>query len=468
MLEEYEFLFDEIPRKSNYFADIRMTSSFGTTLSFKNGKLDLAGESEYIGVGIRVLWGGFWGFSATTILSKKEIQKTFQIALKLAKAAYNSSTNKNKEILDEIDHTYSFKKVAELTAKQRPDEIDIAEKLKLAKEAEKSIRVSDRIKSSTASYSDTIFYEEVFNTNNTHTKKWTSLVTLGISALAREETNYQRASKIYSKSTGFEAFNDVNTNDLAEEIGKTAVKLLNTDLPPSGKFDTLLDPSIVGVYIHEAFGHASEADSVLAKESILEGKIGTKVGVDEISVYDDPTIPSLRGSYPIDSEGTPTENREIVKNGTLVGFLHSITTATKMGAKPNGSARAISYNAMPLVRMGNTYVGNGELSFEELLEMVKDGVYLVHSQGGYVIPSKGQFLFTAQHGYLIKNGELGKMFSNVSLTGTILQVLQKTVGVGKDLNPGAFPGTCGKQGQYVPVSAGGPHLAVKDLVIGGR
>jgi len=242
--------------------------------------------------------------------------------------------------------------------------------------------------------------------------------------------------------------------------------LLNAEKPPSGKMDIVMDPSLVGVYVHESFGHAEEADSILAKDSILEGKMGKKLGSELINIYDDPTLPGLRGSYYYDSEGTKSVNRQLVKEGVQVGYLHSLETAAKMNAIPNGAGRAMNFNHRPVVRMGNTYIDAGDHSFEELLETIKNGVYLENSYGGYVDTAKGEFYFSAQGGHKIENGELGAAIQNVSMSGLCLEVLERTVAVGKDLEF-AFPGSCGKASQWVPVHAGGPPVAVKQIVVGG-
>ncbi|MCK5047125.1 MAG: TldD/PmbA family protein, partial [Candidatus Heimdallarchaeota archaeon] len=221
------------------------------------------------------------------------------------------------------------------------------------------------------------------------------------------------------------------------------------------------------VYVHESFGHAEEADAILAKDSILEGKMGKNIGCELINIYDDPTLPGLRGSYLYDSEGTKAIKRDLVKEGVQIGYLHSLETAAKMGAKPNGAARAMNFNYRPIVRMGNTYIDAGDSSFEELFESIKNGVYLEKSYGGYVDTAKGEFYFSAQGGHIIRNGELAEAIQNVSMSGLCLEVLQRTVAVGKDLRFD-FPGSCGKQSQWVPVHAGGPPIAVKEIVVGGQ
>ncbi|MEA2070804.1 MAG: TldD/PmbA family protein, partial [Asgard group archaeon] len=243
--------------------------------------------------------------------------------------------------------------------------------------------------------------------------------------------------------------------------------LLSAEKPLSGKMNLVMDSSLVGVFIHEAFGHACEADGIITQQSILHDKMGKQVGVEEISVSDNPTIPGLRGSFAYDSEGTKTFPRSLVKNGILSEYFHTLETATLLDAKPNGAGRAMDFRYPPQARMGNTFVEPGDKTVEELFELIDSGMYLVNSYGGYVHPSKGQFMFSAQQGYIIENGEKKALTQNVSMSGMVLEVLRNTLGVGKDFEY-AFNGNCGKGGQWVPVTGGGPSIAVKDLVVGGR
>jgi len=260
---------------------------------------------------------------------------------------------------------------------------------------------------------------------------------------------------------------EVNPVEMGAKVGSRAAALLSALSPPSGRMNLIMDPALVGVFIHEAFGHAAEADGVLGNMSVLAGKIGKQVGVPSITVIDDPTMEGLRGSFPYDSEGTKSRRRTIVKEGILKEYYHSLETAAKMGAEPNGAGRAMDFNFKPIPRMGNTYIEARDMSFEELCQEVKEGVYLVKSYGGYVNPAVGQFYFTAQEGYLIKDGQVGPLTQNVSMSGLTLEVLSNIIGIGKDTKM-AFPGTCGKAGQSAPVSGGGPHLAVANVVVGGR
>ncbi|MFB0544011.1 MAG: TldD/PmbA family protein, partial [Candidatus Bathyarchaeia archaeon] len=363
---------------------------------------------------------------------------------------------------------YVFEGRAPLRVKIDPRKIALEDKVKVAVELEKHVRgEGDQIKVSTGSLSDVVQREIIVNSLGTEVDVSNCYVRVGGSATSREGTLIQNASDSVGTSRGWETVEGVDPAEMGARIGNRAVSLLSAQSPPGGRMNLIMDPSLVGVFIHEAFGHAAEADGVLGNMSVLSGKIGKQVGVPDITVIDDPTIEGLRGSFPYDSEGTSTRRRVIVEEGILKGYYHSLETAAKMGVEPNGAGRAMDFNWKPIPRMGNTYIETGDMSFEELCQEVKEGVYLIKSYGGYVNPSIGQFFFSAQEGHLIKDGEVGPLIQNVSMSGLTLEVLANVIGIGKGVEM-AFPGTCGKGGQSAPISGGGPHLAVAKVVVGGR
>ena len=284
--------------------------------------------------------------------------------------------------------------------------------------------------------------------------------------VGREGVKMQSIFDSIGGSGGWELVDSWDPEKEGLKAAVTAEKLLRAREPPSGKMNVVMDPSLTGVFIHEAFGHACEADEIIAKSSILEGRIGERVGVEGVNVYDDPTVDGLRGSFAYDSEGTEARKRVLVEDGILKEFFHTLETATALGMEPNGAGRAMNFNVTPQARMGNTYVDGGDMTIEEIAEVTKEGVYLKDSYGGYVMPAKGQFYFTCQMGYFIENGEITDMMGNVGMSGMTLEVLQNTFAIGKTWDP-AFKGTCGKFGQWVPVTGGGPNLAVSNLVVGG-
>ncbi|MEE8357896.1 MAG: TldD/PmbA family protein, partial [Candidatus Hydrothermarchaeales archaeon] len=225
---------------------------------------------------------------------------------------------------------------------------------------------------------------------------------------------------------------------------------------PSGAFDLVLDPNLTGVFIHEALGHAVEADLILQDESILKGKLGEEIASDLVTVYDDPTLEGSFGFYSYDSEGVKGEKTTLIEDGVLKSYLHSRETSSRLGQRNTGNARAQSFGNQPIVRMSNTYVKPGDHDIEELFEGIKHGIYLKGSKGGEVDTARGVFQFSAEEGFLIEEGEITKPIKDVALSGETLEILRRISALGNDFDLSI--GFCGKAGQAVPVGDGGPHI----------
>ena len=462
MIDKVQKILEKFNFKKGDFADIRIEKGYGTSITIQNGRPEQISHDSDIGVGIRALIDGGWGFVSLVGNDLEQIEKALQKAIKIAQVT--STKCKEKGL---ITDEYVFEGSYVVKFDKDPRDIPLEQKYKIVEEFEKTTRTySDKIVSTNASMKNWFQKEIIVNSLGTKIQSEYSNLNILCMATSREGDTMQNVYTSKGTTAGWEEIEKFNTTDQGEALAKRAVMLLNAEKPPSGKMDIVMDQSLVGVYVHESFGHAEEADSVLAQDSILEGMMGKQLGSELINIYDDPTIPGLRGSYCYDSEGTKTVKRQLVKEGIQVGYLHSLETAAKMDVEPNGAARAMNFNHRPVVRMGNTYIDAGDCSFEEILETIKNGVYLENSYGGYVDTAKGEFYFSAQGGHKIENGELGDAIQNVSMSGLCLEVLERTVAVGKDLEF-AFPGSCGKSSQWVPVHAGGPPLAVKQIVVGG-
>jgi TldD protein len=463
MIDKLEKILSTIVLRKGDFVDIRLQKGSGVLATIQNGRPEQINYEIEKGVGIRALINGGWGFISLVGFNLDKIKEAVQSTIKMARAT--AKKTKEKGVMPE---EYVFEGTHKATFNIDPRNISIEEKYAVVEEYEKVTReYSDRIVSTNASLKEWFQKETIVNSLGTKVESEYGNLNIACMATSRDGDIMQNVYTAMGTTNGWEEIEKLNVTESGVKLAKRAVELITAKPPPSGKKDIVMDQSLVGVYVHESFGHAEEADAILGKDSILEGKMGKKLGSELINIYDDPTIPGLRGSYFYDSEGTKTIKRQLVKNGIQIGYLHSLETAAKMDAEPNGAARAMNYNFRPVVRMGNTYIDAGDYSFEELLEAVKNGVYLEDSYGGYVDTAKGEFWFSAQGGYLIKNGELAEPIQNVSMSGLCLEVLQRTIAVGKDLKFD-FPGSCGKYSQWIPVHAGGPPIAVKEIVVGGQ
>ncbi|MEK7281699.1 MAG: TldD/PmbA family protein, partial [Chloroflexota bacterium] len=229
----------------------------------------------------------------------------------------------------------------------------------------------------------------------------------------------------------------------------------------------ILDPILAGVFVHEAFGHLSESDFVYENPRLQEIMVmGRRFGGKHLNIVDGALIPNLRGSYLYDDEGVPASKSYLVREGLLVGRLHSRETAAKMGEKTSGNARAFSYRFPPIVRMTNTIIEPGQASFDELIGDIKEGIYAKNWYGGTT--SMEMFTFSAGETYMIRNGEVAELLRPAILTGNVFTTLEQIDAIGNDLDMNQGGG-CGKGGQVpLPVSNGSPHIRIHRCLVGGR
>jgi len=261
---------------------------------------------------------------------------------------------------------------------------------------------------------------------------------------------------------------NVRMKDIEKDVNKLVeeLKLMSRARhAPAGRMPVILDPELAGVFFHEAVGHACEGDAILEGTSVLRGKLGRKIASEIVTLYDDPTQKGF-GYFPLDDEGIKARRRTLIEKGVLKDYLHSRESAAKLRGIP-GNGRAESAAHLPLPRMSNTILEKGDSNFKEMLEEMKDGVYMKGSIGGVVEPSHGFFLFSAKYGFLVRKGEITEPIKGVSLSGDILKTLKDIVLIGKR-RYWVGSGYCGKLGQTVPVDQKMPFVLLREAVVGGR
>jgi Predicted Zn-dependent proteases and their inactivated homologs len=437
------------------YYDANQIEGRSVTIILDNGKLETISKNNSKGAGIRALCSGSWGY--TSIDGETALEEGIKNASELA-ISMNRSTPKEKIILGEVPK----RKVGSMpTIQKNPEDISIEEKVELLREIEKHAK-EEGIKSTRVSYSESILSTRFMNSEGNEREYKTVRSGFSISAVAAEGNNYQAGRESRFNISGYEIFEKNDPFELAKTAAKTAKDLLKAKTPKGGAIPVILDPELAGVFTHEAVGHASEADLVLQNDSVLANKLGKQIAVPEITVIDDPTIHEY-GFYPFDAEGVASEKTVLIKDGILNSYMHSRETAGFFGGV-SGNSRAQSY-AMPVVRMSNTYIDKGDAVFEEMLEDIKNGIYLIGSRGGQVNTGEGVFQFNAEKGYLIENGEIKDLVRDVSLSGQTLDILNQIKMVGKDVKLHA--GHCGKSGQTVPVTDGAPHISIAKATVGG-
>ena len=451
----------EASRLGASYCEIRVEERWGDALEVKNGKLEKAVHGRERGGSVRVIAGGRWGFASTNRLDKGLLDAV-ETAVKLAKSS--AAAPGEKVLVDEANvatgkHVWKVEK--------DPSGIEVEKKHELLADMDVAIRASPIIKSVTTSYNDGTRAVRMLTSNGAEAYSEETRTVAQAVLIARDGGNVVGYRFRIGGTQGFEIFDKEDPVEKGKKAAEAAGRILHAPPCPAGKFPVIADPELAGVFVHEALGHASEGDTVAAGGSVLEGRIGQKLAPENVSVYDDPTYRGAFGSYPFDQEAAPALKKTVIDKGVLSTFLLDRESSQKLKMKPNGSARAENFGSIPQARMSNTYIGQGDMEFEELIEGIKLGIYAKGTRGGQVDPAKGSFQFGAQEAFLIENGEVTKPLRDMSLSGNILETLKSINGVGNDLRLGD-PGFCGKGGQLVPVGDGGPHIRIHMATVGGR
>jgi TldD protein len=294
------------------------------------------------------------------------------------------------------------------------------------------------------------------------------LVRFGVSAVTKDNrTSGQGSHGFGGRGTPLSYITEENWQAAAREAVRQALVGLDAGAAPAGEMDVLLGPGWPGILLHEAIGHGLESDFNRKGTSAFAGLMGTRIASEDVTVVDDGTIPDRRGSISIDDEGTAPNCTTLIDKGILVGFMQDRMNARLSGVKPTGNGRRQSYAHAPMPRMTNTYMLNGNRHPDEILASMKKGLYAKSFGGGQVDITSGKFVFTCTEAYLIEDGKIGAPVKGAILIGAGAEALKHIAMVGNDmaLDPGI--GTCGKQGQGVPVGVGQPTLRINNLTVGG-
>lgn len=442
------------------FADVRIENTVTTIIEMTDGVTKRFLASRLRGAGIRAFIDGAWAFGQTTDLTNEGMRETGRSVAKLALAT-------KSRVAEQFDiDGPTFKDRIDYRVPKPFDDVTFEDKMIYVKMIDDQARSFDnRIINTRTVYGDLWTELYIANSLGTDVRTTNTLPRIISMSTARDGTSRQRAFKSHGVKGGFEELERERPQNIGEESATMAIDLLSSVAAKGGNYDVVMDPVLNGVMVHEAFGHACEADNWPAHTTVLEDKVGKRVGPEHLNLSDDPTMPGERGSFDYDWEGTKTSKRHLVKDGILTELLHTLETSVRLRMQPNGAGRAQSFMHSPLPRMSNTLMEPGDWDVDELIADTGEGILLCSFNYGYTEPSKGQFMFQASHGYIIEKGEIGQMVRDVSLAGQILEVLPKIDAVGKDFKMDA--GTCGKNGQMVPDMSGGPHARIRSIPVGG-
>lgn len=462
--EQLERVRDAALRRKVQFAEARYAAVRHSGLMLQDGRADRAGAGQRAGMGVRVLVDGAWGFASTESADPADWLSSLADAVEMAKVSVRRleepvALADAPAVVDEVTASFEIE----------PTSVPMERKLAAVRGYEEaSARVAGEAAANLMTgYSDSHQVEIVCNTRGTLVSS-ESVRTMVWHAITTQQGELRQRGREYrGRQAGFEVVEETTAEELSVRAAERAVSLLSARPAPAGKLPAVFHPSITGLLVHEALGHNAEADHVLSGQSILEGKVGTRIAAECISIVDDATIPGSWGSYRYDSEGVPGERRVIVENGVLKGFMHSLETAAKMGVRPSGSARADGFANRPIVRMSNTMILAGEVSLEELIADIDLGILLRAGEWGYVWCEKGQYTCHAGEGAMIRDGKLAEQVRDVSISGMTLETLASALGVSRDFEM-EMAGTCGKAGQTMSVNGGGPYVKVGEIVVGGQ
>jgi predicted Zn-dependent protease len=440
------------------YTEIRVERSWSAAVTFRGRRLESATTSEDQGGCVRALdRGGGWGVASFTSLDQLEAM--------VARAAELSRAVRVEPPIRLADVPPQHAD-AQLDLDGDVRGVSLADKKRLLEAYNGAmLSVSDRVVDTLAAYRDEVTEYWYVNSQGTVLHELRPEVTLSGTAVARRDGTIEKGLESIGLRRGWQAVQDRGSG--FREAAERAVALLDAPMVRGGTYPVILDPELAGVFIHEAFGHLSEADFVYENPQAREMMtVGRRFGRPVLNVGDDGAALGLRGTLPFDDEGTPTQDTPLIKEGILVGRLHSRETAAAMGERPTGNARAISFRHPPIVRMTNTYIGNGQGTFEDLIRDVKLGVYACGAFGGQTMLEN--FSFTAAYGRMIRDGQLAELVKDVVLAGNLFQTLDRIERLAGDFRWNQMGGGCGKGGQSpLPVTEGAPHVRIEEALIGG-
>ena len=431
-----------------------MEEALASHIRYSNMDLEDIGISTSLGGNVRALAGGGWGFACFNDLS--DLREKVFLAVRQARLVGGEKIR-----LAPVEPVVD---IVEPYIKKDPATVPLAEKKALLDQYNQIMLGMPGVSSSSISYGDRNKKVYLANSEGTYIEQGTVDVVIRLLAIARDGSEVQQAGVSLGSNGDFSFVEDLHQE--ARDSAEKAVKLLKAPKVKGIEYAVVLDPVLAGVFIHEAFGHLSEADQVYENNALKDIMVmGKSFGQPHLNVVDGAAIPGLRGSYKYDDEGVPATKTHLIKDGVLVNRLHSRETAGKMGEAPSGNARAINHQFPPIVRMTNTLIEAGDASFEDIISDIKEGVYARNWYGG--MTSMEMFTFSAGEAYMIRNGRVEEMVQPVMLSGNLFTTLHNLDAVANDLDMNQGGG-CGKGGQSpLPVSNGSPHIRIRGCLVGG-
>lgn len=434
------------------YAEIFMEDSSKQAVIYENSRLDRVENSADGGIALRVIKGEQTFFAYTNSFTEQAVTDT---AESLVDAVKDSCIKDIPVIKKESVKYYT-------TAAQT----DIQSKIALVEGMDTAARINGSIVQSTSMYAESLRDTRIINTDGCDISQSLCYVTGYTEAVASDGRDMQRGYIPLGGAFGMEEAAELDFIKVSEASAKLALQNLTAKHAPAGMMTVVLGSSAGGTMVHEAVGHGLEADLACNGMSVYAGRTGEKVASGIINVADDATLKGKRGSFLYDDEGTPAASNMLIENGVLKKYMSDRLYAAKEGIPLTGNGRRQSYRHRPIVRMTNTMILPGKDSPESIIASVAKGLYVARMGGGQVNTVTGDFVFEVTEGYIIENGQIGEPVKNATLIGNGPKVMMEIDKTGTDTGFGI--GTCGKEGQGVPVSDAQPTLRIPEITVGGR
>ena len=439
--------------------ELFLENSKSESLLLDDGKIKNTSFDTSIGFGFRAVHEDKTAFCHSNIISKKSLNdaaKNLGSNISPNSQAKKQSGPKrtNVKLYEDID-----------PIENKPFE----EKVQLLKKIDDYIRKKNHnIKQVTASFFGEHQSIQIIKSENRIYKDQRPLVRFNVSVMMEKNGKQETGSYGTGGRMDYENYlGKDNWKLICDEAIRQAEVNLESKPAPAGEMKVVLGPGWPGIILHEAIGHGLEGDFNRKKTSAFHNLIGQKIANENVTVVDDGTIASRRGSLTIDDEGTPSARNVLIQNGILKNFMQDRMNAKLMKVEPTGNGRRESFEYAPMPRMTNTFMVNGNHTQEEMIKSVDKGIYAVSFGGGQVDITNGKFVFSCTEAYEISNGKIGGPLKGVTLIGNGPDILTKVSMVGNDMKLDPGIGTCGKNGQWVPVGVGQPSILVNQITVGG-
>ncbi|HSF93769.1 MAG TPA: metalloprotease TldD [Thermohalobaculum sp.] len=427
-------------------------------LSFDDGRLRNASYDSGTGFGLRAVAGGAAGYAHASELTEAALKRAAETAQLAAREGGGvmapPPAGTNRRLYDAVDPVSGH---------------PLAAKIDLLKEIDAYLRGKDgRVVQVSASLAGGVQEVEILRPEGGRISDFRPLSRLNVSVIVEKDGRRESGSAGAGGRHGYQSLiTPQNWRAMADEALRQALVNLEAEDAPAGVMEVALGPGWPGILLHEAIGHGLEGDFNRKGTSAFTELMGKRIASPGVTVVDDGTIPDRRGSLTVDDEGTPTNRTTLIEDGILVGYMQDRQNARLMGVAPTGNGRRQSYAHIPMPRMTNTIMLGGEASPSDVVASVKDGIYAVNFGGGQVDITNGKFVFSCTEAYRVKNGKILHPVKGATLIGDGPSALQRIRAVGNDMAMDPGIGTCGKNGQGVPVGVGQPTLLIEGLTVGG-